>query len=710
MTVLARRLDFLLPLLAVSAVLLLYLAAPIPVQTLRHAAFDQYQRWHPRPYVEAPVRVVDIDEQSLARLGQWPWPRERLAELVRRLHDAGAAAIAFDVVFAEADRVSPQSLATQWGLEGPAAATVGALPDPDERFAAAMRASRVVLGFTLEHAGEPPQELQPRYRIVTRGSAGLSALPDYPAATLPIATLRKASDGMGAISFQPDADGIVRRIPLLARIADTVVPSLAAETLRTALGERNYVVTGLDGAAGLASVRIGRYPVPTTASGESWIHYTLPQPGRYLPAWTVLDGSASLAALRGGLVLVGTSAKGLSDLRINALGTAMPGVEAHAQMLEQILVGHHLERPAWATAIETLVIVVGGLGLGLLALRTAPHVAVPAVLAAIVATVGASWWAFVQWRLLLDPTLPTIALLLPFGLAGSVRHMATERRQRWIRQAFSRYVSPNLVAHLVDHPDQLALGGERRACSFIFTDLAGFTSLMERLDPAAAVELLNGYFDGMIEIVFRHEGTLDRIVGDAMAVMFSAPVEQPDHRQRAYACAVDLHRFARTYAEEQSRLGLALGVTRIGVHAGEVIVGNFGGAAIFDYRALGDPVNVASRLESLNKQLGTQVCVSRAIRDACPEATMRPVGRMVLVGRTSALQVFEPLLGDDGAPARTPDVAYEEAYRLMARDDPAAVSTFERLVADRPGDALVAWQLGRLRGGWTGDRIVLEEK
>lgn len=710
MTVLSRRLGFLLPLAVVLAILLLYLAAPIPVQVLRNAAFDQYQRWQPRPYADAPVRVVDIDEQSLARLGQWPWPRERLAELVRRLHDAGAAAIAFDVVFAESDRVSPRALASHWGLEGTVAEAIGALPDPDERFAEALRATRVVLGFTLEHAGEPPPPLEPGYRVVTRGDSALSSLPAYPAATLPIVPLREAAAAIGSISFQPDADGIVRRIQLLARAGDTVVPSLAGETLRTALGERNYVATALDGAPGLASLRIGRYQVPTTERGEAWIHYTAPRPQRYLPAWSVLDGSATMAPLRGALVLVGTSAKGLSDLRINALGAPMPGVEAHAQLLEQMLLDHHLERPAWATAVEALVIALGGVGLGLIALRTAPHVAVPMALAAIAMTLGASWWAFARWRLLVDPTLPTIALLLPFGVAGAVRHMATERRQRWIRQAFSRYVSPNLVAHLVDQPGRLALGGERRSCSFIFTDLAGFTSLMERIDPARAVELLNGYFDGMIEIVFRHEGTLDRIVGDAMAVMFSAPIEQPDHRQRAYACALELHRFARRYVETSSKPGLTLGATRIGVHAGEVIVGNFGGAAIFDYRALGDPVNVAARLETLNKQLGTEVCVSEAIREACPDAVLRPVGRMVLVGRTAALQVYQPLLAEDGLPAPSPDEAYEAAYRLMAADDPAAVAAFERLAAERPGDGLVAWQARRLRDGWTGDRIVLDEK
>ncbi len=710
MTVPNPKLGFLWPAAAVAAVLLLYLTSPIPVQSLRNAAFDQFQRWQPRPWVDSPVLIVDIDEPSLARLGQWPWPRTLLADLVERLDAAGAKAIAFDVVFAEPDRMSPRTLAAQWRLRESDARRLDGLPEPDERFATAIRASRIVLGLTLEHHGAPPPAFDSPYRIVVSGALALSALPEFESATFPIPGLRDAAAGVGAISFRPDPDGIVRRVPMLARLQDAVVPSLVLEALRVSLAERNHVAIGLAEAPGLRGVRIGQREIPTTSDGDAWIHYSRPDSRRYLSAWKVIEGSAPQSALQDKVVLVGTSAKGLLDLRFNSLGAAMPGVEAHAQMLEQIHAGHFLERPAWSTAVESLAIVALGLLVALLALRTGPLLSASVALAAMLSVLAAAWWAFVEWRLLLDPTLPAIALLLAFVTSSVVRHTASERRQRWVRQAFSRYVSPNLVAHLVDNPGELTLGGHRQHCSFIFTDLAGFTSLMERIDPAQAVSLLNDYLDGMIAIVFRHEGTLDRIVGDALAVVFSAPLEQPDHRRRAYACALDLHRFAQSYVDGLARQGTEFGRTRIGVHAGEVIVGNFGGSTIFDYRALGDPVNTAARLESLNKQLGTLVCVSEAIRQACPEAPMRPVGQVVLKGRTASLQVFEPLLAPDGTPAPQPDAAYERAYALMAADDSRAVAAFERLAAERPDDRLVAWQLERLRSDWTGDRVVMTEK
>lgn len=721
-------LAWLLPTAALLAALALQLSAPIPVQALRHAAFDQFQRWHPRPYTPAPVRIVDIDEESLARLGQWPWSRTRLAELVEQLQAGGAAGIAFDVVFAEPDRTAPAALAAAWQLPESQARGLRALPDPDQRFAEAIRAAPVVLGFTLEQtatrsgpadhtAGSMPASTSAsgsgqapigHAGFIVRGAQALDALPDFTVASLPIAALRDAASGLGTISFRPDADGIVRRVPLLMRLNGAPVPGLTVELLRVAQQTRTLSVLGLPGSPGLSALRVAGQTLPSTPDGEAWIHYTPPEPARSVPAWRVIAGEAP--PMPGALVLVGSSAKGLLDLRLNPLGTVMPGVEAHAQFLEQAHSGAFLIRPDWAAAAEATALVVVGLGVTGLALHAGPLLSASIALLALAGMLAGSWAAFLQSRLLLDPMLPALGVLAAFVLASVVRHRASEQRHRWIRHAFSRYVSPNLVSHLIDNPGQLVLGGRRQECSFIFTDLAGFTSLMERNDPAGVVSLLNDYLDGMIRIVFKHEGTLDRIIGDALAVVFSAPVEQADHRERAYACALDLHRFAVAHAASLAAQGVPFGHTRIGVHAGEVIVGNFGGSTIFDYRALGDPVNTAARLESLNKQLGTLVCVSEVIRDACPDAPMRPVGRVVLKGRSNALLVYEPLLDASGAPASAPDLAYEQAYARMTVNAPDAVAAFESLVSQRPDDRLAAWQLARLRTGWEADRIVMQEK
>lgn len=271
--------------------------------------------------------------------------------------------------------------------------------------------------------------------------------------------------------------------------------------------------------------------------------------------------------------------------------------------------------------------------------------------------------------------------------------------------------------YLVNHPEALELGGKRQTCSFVFTDLAGFTSLMEKIDPGEALTLLNRYLEEMITIAFRHQGTLDRIVGDAVAIMFSAPVPQPDHPQRALRCALEMHAFATRYALQLQAQGVPFGHTRLGVHAGEVIVGNFGGSVIFDYRALGDPVNTAARLESVNKHLGTRICVSEAIWTACDGEGMmaRPIGRLVLKGKTEALKVYEPLTAETPA-GYAPLAAYQAAYEAMAQGLAEAVAHFAQLAARFPDDPLVRLHHRRLQDlgpvalSERADRIVLDDK
>jgi adenylate cyclase len=405
---------------------------------------------------------------------------------------------------------------------------------------------------------------------------------------------------------------------------------------------------------------------------------------------------------------VGSSAQGLLDLRFGPFGP-LPGVEIHAQALEQILGGHILVRPAWAPAVEVLTLMFAGLGIGFLALRSRALPAAAICVLLLAALFAAGWWAYAAHGLLLDSLTPALVILLTFLVCSLAHHFASEREQRWIRTAFARYVSPNRVDYLVKHPEAMELGGRRQTCSFIFTDLQGFTSLIEKVAPGQAVTLLNAYLDEMIAIVFHHEGTLDRIVGDALVVMFSAPVRQRDHQQRALACALEMDAFASRYAAAQQAKGIAFGQTRIGVHAGEVTVGNFGGSTMFDYRALGDPINAAARLESVNKQLGTRMCVSAAVLAASPQVRARPVGRLVLKGKTEALEVFEPLV-DEHARHYAPLAAYQSAFAAMRDKLPEACVLFEQLATAHPDDPLVALHTRRLKAGEQGDLIVLTEK
>ncbi|HEX5698882.1 MAG TPA: adenylate/guanylate cyclase domain-containing protein [Rhodoferax sp.] len=709
----ALSLNMLVPMLAVLIGAALLLIDPPLLQTLRYSVFDQFQRAHPRVYQPAPVRIIDIDEESLARIGQWPWPRSRIAELVERLRRAEVAAIGFDVLFAEPDRTSPKAMLGIWNLPARTQRSIASLPDHDGLLAAALKPGSVVLGFALERQGTRGATLpDEKYRYVMMGEPALPFAHAFASAVPSLPLLSAAAAGNGVMTFVPDNDGVVRRVPLLLRLGDALVPSLAAEVLRVGQGAQNYMVrTSETPGVGMTEVKIGQFTVPTTSAGESWVHYTKPVKERTIAAWKILAGEVPDAELQGNLLLVGTSAQGLMDLRFSPLGGVMPGVEAHAQMLEQVLTGSFLQRPAWANSIEALTIVIGSMTLGILGLVTGALASALLTLGVIAGVIWGGWVAFVDYQLLLDPVTPALGIFTAFLLSSLMHHFSSERRQRFVKQAFSRYVSPNLVSYIVDHPAELELGGKRQECSFIFTDLVGFTTLMEKIDPAEAVALLNAYLDEMIAIAFQFHGTLDRIVGDAVAIMFSAPVRQPDHRQRALNCALAMQRFAAKYSDDLQARGVPFGHTRIGIHTGEVIVGNFGGSTIFDYRALGDPVNTASRLEAVNKHLGTRVCVSEATLSGCTGVVTRPVGRLVLKGKSKPLMVFQPIhegLEIPGAPLTDPQ--YGAAYALMLRDPIAARAAFEQLALERPTDPLVKLHLRRLQENQTGDLIVMTEK
>ena len=704
----------------ISGALAVWLMNPIPLQNLRLAQFDQFQRWHPRPPMPFKVQVVDIDEASLKAYGQWPWSRTRLAELVQRLHAAGAAVIAFDVLMVEPDRTSPKAMAALW--QNPQASQLlKNLPDHDEVLARALAGRGVVLGSSLSRTGasEPAQALKPGalvlpYRMISIGDQTPARwLHEFDTVVAPLPVLQARADGVGALNFVPDSDGVLRRVPMLLRQGDQLLPSLSAEALRVAQGARNYLLTS--NAAGLQQVRIGNLSVPTTAQGEIWLHYAREAGHRPLSAAAILQGNPEPGLLTGQIVLVGSSAAGLMDLRFNPLGQLMPGVQAHALALEQILSGQYLQRPAWALSAEALALVLGSLLVGAVALMVPVGASVLVVAAVLAVLLGGAWWAFVAGHLLLDGANPVLAVLLSFGLASGIQHRVTERERRWVRHAFSRYVSPNRVAHLMAHPEQLKLGGQRQVCSFVFTDLTDFTRMVEGCDPAEVVVMLNDYLEALLVIVFKHEGTLERFMGDAVAVLFSAPVAQPDHCQRALNCALEIDAFATAYAARLQASGVAWGHTRIGVHTGEVIVGNFGGKTLFDYRALGDPINTAARLESVNKLLGTRVCVSKAILDGCQGEAIpvRAVGRLMLAGKSRPLQTYEPLASTDASACATP-ADYDAAMRLLAPGEAhqptQAFESFQALAARHPHDPLVALHWKRLSQGACDDLIVLTEK
>ena len=704
-----------LPPLALGIVAVLAVAAarlldPAPVRDLRLAQFDALQRLMPRPLPDLPVRIVDIDEQSLAQIGQWPWPRDRLASLVRRLHEAGAAAIALDIVFAEPDRLSPARIVGEVARRGGDASLVdalGKLPDNDALFAAAIRDAPVVLGMLLTAGRGAPA--QPKASLAVIGPPVAAHVERFAGALPPLPALAEAARGLGSISIGESDTAIVRQVPLLQAVDGTPVPGFAVEALRVALGETTIGVrVGPVGGGrdGVRALRIGQLVVPTTPDGQIWLHGIdlAADRARWLSASRVLAGDspddrtrAELAALvKGRIVLVGASAAGLGDLRATAMAPYLPGVSIHAQAIEQMLSGWHLERPFWAEGAEFAALLL----LGLLATWAAARLrAMRALLGAIVidaALIGTVWWAFAGPHLLLDATAPLMAAVAGFTVAALGRYVGVEIVQRRLRARFSQYLSPDVVRRLVAQPGLLRLDGEQRDMSFVFTDIAGFTALTERVGPRRLIALLDRYLDMLCEIGVRHGGTIDKIVGDAVHVMFNAPLDQPDHAACALACAREMDSVARAFVRDAEQQGETFGATRIGVSSGPAVVGDVGGRRRLDYTAHGTAVNLASRLEAANKTLGTTICVSGATRERVEGAALRPAARLLVRGNAEPVDVFTTV------PAGTADAvleAWNAAYVALATGAPEARAMLMELRAKWPDDPLVALHLKRIDAG-----------
>jgi adenylate cyclase len=282
------------------------------------------------------------------------------------------------------------------------------------------------------------------------------------------------------------------------------------------------------------------------------------------------------------------------------------------------------------------------------------------------------------------------------------RQLAAERAHA----SLSRYFSPRLAERLVDGGDFAALAGERREVATLFTDIQGFTHLAEAIEPSMLTKLLNEYLSGMTNIVFVHDGTVTKIIGDALHVLFGAPADQPDHSALALACALELDNFAQTFRKAWAGNGIALGATRIGVHVGPAIVGNFGGGRFFDYTAYGDTINIAARLEAANKQFGTRICASEGIMKRAPDIRGRPIGDLILRGRDEPLKAFEPLTQEEYE--GTPTQNYLKAFALLDASDSSAIAAFARVVAERPDDPLAGYHLRRLLNGIANVRIAME--
>lgn len=617
----------------IAGAVLIRLADPFVIQALRLIAFDTYQRLSPETYnPDLPVRIVDIDEASLAKFGQWPWPRTVVRDLLDRLGERGAAVVAFDIQFSEPDRTSLEQVVRRLPQEeaGRFADIIVGNPTNDEEFAAALKRTPSVLAIALS-GGAGTFSFKPKAGFAIAGDEPRPFVPNFGggAGNLPI--LEEVAAGIGSINWIPDRDQVLRRVALIYRVGDTYVPSLFAEALRVAQGASTYVLkasnasgeTAFGRPSGLNHIRIGDFEMPTDAEGAIWLKFRPTAPHSFISAADVLVGAVPREEIEGRIILIGSSAPGLLDLRATPIDAAVPGVEILAQAIEHIVKGDFLRRPDYALALEQLVIIVFGIIIALLLAKVSARAAGLMGFFTISILLVGGWISFDRLGFLLDPLYPALSLLFLLAVATFYVYRQVEVQRTEVRRAFSRYVSPDVVNELIANPDKLELGGEIRELTLLFCDVRNFTSISERLSATELTRFINELLTPLSEVILRNRGTIDKYMGDAIMAFWNAPLAVPEHAAQACRSALEMaasmRELNRRWCEEAEAAGRPFREVRIGIgiNTGNCCVGNLGSVQRFDYSVIGDEVNVASRFEGLAKTYGlTAIVGEQTIRTA----------------------------------------------------------------------------------------------
>jgi len=606
--------------LLVFAVLISFLPIFNPLQifsTLQNYSFDTFQRILPREvYPGDPVVIIDIDDRSLAEIGQWPWSRNQLANLTNQAY--AAAALGFDVVFAEPDRTNPENLIASYPLSEVLIKELGALPSNDGLFSQAIENhGTVVLGQALNN-NKNNKPYKAKFGLVTQGDDPKQFVADYLGTQNNIKILDEAANGIGSMSIGNN-DAIVRQLPTFERIGDQLVPSLALEMTRVALGASTYQIKSSNASSeeafgahtGINNIKIGPLTIPTTADGNAWIYFTPTRNILTVSAADVVSGAVLPEFFEGKIALVGTSAAGLLDLRSTPTEKNIPGVTIIAQFIQQIFANEFLQRPDWLFGAEFLTGLILAVLITLSIHALGPIGGLSILILGSGGIIGLSYYFFKSKLFLVDPISPLIISLSVYVAVTFFNFLFTELERSRVRGAFAQYLSPEMVNRLAESSESLVLGGERKEMTFLFSDIRGFTKISEQYkdDPEALTRLINQLLTVLSNPILDHGGTIDKYMGDCIMAFWNAPTDQANHRELAIKSAHAMNEaLSKFNLELNEDLDFKLEIG-IGINSGNCIVGNMGSDKRFDYTVLGDAVNLASRLEGQSSNYGLTMVI-----------------------------------------------------------------------------------------------------
>ncbi|MCE8022409.1 adenylate/guanylate cyclase domain-containing protein [Halomonas sp. MCCC 1A11036] len=676
------------------------------LERLEWQVYDQRVRLDQIGTQDPALKIIDIDERSLQALGQWPWPRTLLAELIETLfeeHDA--ALLGVDVVFAEPETALWQRHWEQLREQYPVLEEASLPDDGDQRLAEVLAGYPVVLGYyfqsdtsaqALSSSGALPEPLD-------LAEAPPLPLPEPGRFTGNLEVLQQAAMGGGFFDNpRVDADGVYRRMPMLQRWQDEVYPALPLAMLLTLLGQPQVSLVVAEGAGQpqLEALDVGGFEIPVDGRGAALVPWYGPR-GHfdYVSAVDVLEGEMAPGELAGTTLILGASAPGLMDLRATPVGAVFPGPEIHLNLLAGMLHQSFMADPPWVAGAELVALV----GLGALMVVLYPLLGAPWLMALSVVLValslGGNWWAWQQGLVLpLAGLLVLLVVQLLWHLSANL--LRSHWQKQWVAARFGQYVPPALVEDMVDSDEDFGLAGEERELTVLFSDIRDFTAFAESLTPRELTEVMNRLLTPLTAAIHLHGGTIDKYMGDAVMAFWGAPLRDPDHAEHALHGAWAMREALEAVNRELHAEGkppLSMG---LGLNSGEMSVGNMGSRFRMAYTVMGDNVNLGSRLEALTKTYGVAVIVSESVVARAPAWIFRRLDRVRVKGRKAPLWIYEPLglAAVVSGPRQQWVGAYEAAVECYQQGDFSdAEAAFRALPDDDPVTQLYLARLAELR-------------
>lgn len=599
-----------LGILILSALVILRVKDPYPIEVIRLKGLDYYQRSQDKVKSDNVV-IIEIDEKSLDEKGQWPWPRNELAEGIKKAFENEAATVVLPVIFAEKDRMGG-----------------------DAAFVEILQKAPVI---TAQSASVKGKGVPVPRGLATIGGNADGWLYDYPNAIGPVKEIGESSAGVGMLLTAPELDGVVRRLPLIVQVKNETYPTMPLEILRVFAGEPSYQAKINE--AGIQAVRVkGSNPINTDANGRVWVNFKYKfESISYIDKdWSKVKGKIAVLAL---------TAEGLSNTVATPVGTAY-GHEISMQALQMLVDGNRLERKAEFDLYELAVGIFGGLILITIAAYFGYMYNGAIVSLFLVVPYFVGMYLFNNKGYLVDYTWPTLALFIPWVGAIFMRFVMEFKLKMQIKKQFGTYLSPALVEKLQKNPGLLKLGGDERELSIMFTDVRGFTSISEHYgkNVQGLTMIMNRYMTAMTQAILDNDGTLDKYIGDAQMAFWNAPLDDPHHAKNAVKTAMSMLKRLDSFNEEISKEGVPAFGMGLGINTGAVVVGNMGSTQRFDYTCLGDHVNLASRLEGQSKPYGVRIVIGpETAKHVQDEYQLFELDIIAVKGKKEGVRIFTVL-------------------------------------------------------------------